>query len=282
MNNVKSKLLLAFAGILLLTQPGVDCLSDGGSSGSGTGSGRSDPIRNDGPSNSRNDADYDRYNVDRRAEVAQDFPRGDFNWSANTSGQFWVYDLDERRVIDSNFIRRGEKLRASPAENRIWVDGETVSRHDLKQASRHRVYFLADNPRMRDRRQWNDKDRDDRDRDDRASNDRDRDAKPQPGKPSDSNVGPQRPPNSGVVTGLPQSAQLLAQGQGSDLNLNITNAGKIYVVDMSQNKLLDSFDVSPTQKVKLDSRVGKVFRDGREMLKGLSSKNNYRIYFVRR
>ncbi|CAN5677658.1 hypothetical protein BH09PLA1_BH09PLA1_24120 [soil metagenome] len=85
---------------------------------------------------------------------------GELSYSARSDGRIYLYDINDRSVVDNRILRRDESYSVNPDANRILVDRKKVSDQDLKRKHNHRLYFLANDRRDRDRT-----DRDDRNTD---------------------------------------------------------------------------------------------------------------------
>lgn len=133
--------LMSLLSLLLITQIGASCMSSS---------------EDDRPRNS--DSDIEPITLPRNAKRVTD-GRGVLTHTAARDGRVYLYDVDDRTLIDNRPMRRGQEYRVDPDQDKATLDGKKVYDNDLKRDHNHRLYFLADNSRD---------DRED-DRDDRIS-----------------------------------------------------------------------------------------------------------------
>jgi len=253
-------LALAAAALLLVTQPGVDCLSDDGGSDFD-----SSPRRDSSSSSSRLDSA-----VPDSAEPAGDFDPGDFRWTARSNGTAYVFDRDERKVVAAVRVRAGETVMVQTKDNRLWIDGGTEQKVGFSSDHRHRVFFDPDRRRSRTR----DRDRD-RDRDDGSDRSRDRsDARDRRDDYRDD-----RPTFDDRT--LPRNAEQVRAARGSDLSYKADADGLVYLYDADAGRVVRKFTVRRGQRLTVDPNAGTATLDGRPVYNGsLGRRTRYRLYFV--
>lgn len=127
---LRSILLFALVSLMLITQIGASCTS----------------------TDTTND---DRDDLDSSVSIPRDARKvgegsGRLSYSPRSAGRIYLYDIDDRTVIDNRELRRDELYAVSPDQNRIEVDGRAVSKEDLKRKHNHRLYFRSDDRRDRD------------------------------------------------------------------------------------------------------------------------------------
>jgi len=285
--------LQSFATVSVLTALIlVGCEMDGSSS-------PGDPGRVESP---RDRADQtqeqavDPMKIDDDAEVAKNFSPGEFEWTADAAGTVWVYDLRNRKVIDTTTLRRGEVLKVSPEADRIWVDGDTRSRNRMFEDADHRVYFLPSARDRNDRQRGRDRsgprgqedtqelerdgvfgprspDRRDPPRpDDAIRDDRIRDDRPRP----DPSVGPVAPAR---FPGVPAGTQVVAQGKATIIPYRATRNGVAFVVNATTEETVVTYDLKKGQRLTVDVAADQIVIDGRAQKMILSSKSTYQILF---
>jgi hypothetical protein len=125
--HLRSIYLFALLSLMLITQIGASCMS-------------TDTSRND------------RDDLDSSAAIPRDARKvgegaGRLTYTARSAGRIYLWDLDDRTVIDNREIRRDQLYTVMPDQNRIEVDGRTVSKDDLKRRHNHRLYFRASDSR---------------------------------------------------------------------------------------------------------------------------------------
>lgn len=243
--NTRSCLTLLAAAALLATQPGASCVSDSSSgdsqASSSSSSGREQPDNGD--------------RVPRYADIVRE-GKGTLEYTADADGTVWVQDVREETTIVSHRIHRGEKLRVVPEEDRVYLEGDRISKSDIKRDHSHRIYLDRDrrfeNRDSRGREDW-------RNRDDRDSRDN----------------GPIR----GDVTKVPSGAELLDEGKGKNLAAWTKREGQIYVYDTDAKKVVATTKVKSGQRVVFAPNDDRVTVDGRRVIdRKFSGKTNYRLY----
>jgi hypothetical protein len=220
---MRSILLFALISVALITQIGASCASTG-----------TTPTRGD-----------DTNDLDSSVSIPRDARKvaegtGALSYSARSDGRVYLYDIDDRTVVDNRTLRRDERYSANPDQNRIQIDNKKVSDQDLKRKHNHRIYFLSD-----DRRDRNE-------RDDRDTLDADR---------------------------LPRSAKSVATGTGQ-VSYRAPSRGRIYVYDADSERVLMSREIHDGQTILVDPDQDRVLIDGKKVYdNNLERKHTHRIYF---
>jgi hypothetical protein len=135
-----TKLLMAILAMLLLsTQFGNGCVSDGGDDdyyddrpGSGGGSGGSGGGWSGGGQN-----------IPSRAAIVAE-GKGTLRYRAEDDGRVYLFDADRRVVIDDRNLNRGREYIISPTDGKIWIDDNRLRTYEFNRGNEHRIYFLAD------------------------------------------------------------------------------------------------------------------------------------------
>ena len=122
--HMRSILLLSLISLGLITQIGASCMN-------------TDTTTRD-----------DRGDLDSSVSIPRDARKvaegtGELAYSAHSDGRVYLYDIDDRVVVDNRALRRDERYAADPDQNRIQIDSKKVSNQDLKRKHNHRIYFLA-------------------------------------------------------------------------------------------------------------------------------------------
>jgi DNA-binding beta-propeller fold protein YncE len=68
---------------------------------------------------------------------------GPIAYTARGDGRVWLYDVDDKTVLDTRRIQRGQEYRVIPDENRVTLDDKKVYDQDIKRKHTHRIYFLS-------------------------------------------------------------------------------------------------------------------------------------------
>jgi hypothetical protein len=241
----QTALLLLLCGLVLPTI-GADCISDDGDS--------YDPPRRDryerdiDPPEVANDDDR----VPTRAHVVAE-RQGLIEFAIDADGYIWVEDYDKERVVlGKTRVLRGKILRVAPQDDRIRLDGHSVSKADLKSDHRHRVYLL------RDHRQYDD---------DRVDTKPNRDDGPRPVFSSGDTI--------------PRGGTLVRTARGSDLSYKTPDAGSAYLFDADAQRVVHRFDLKKNQRLTVDPTTSTATIDGVKAFGGkLSTKVTYKLYFV--
>lgn len=76
-----------------------------------------------------------------RTAVLNTESTGRVTYTAPTSGTVYVYDETDERLLYSGNVLAGQRVVLDPREDRIDVDGQKVSDHDLGAESHYQVYF---------------------------------------------------------------------------------------------------------------------------------------------
>lgn len=102
------------------------------------------------PTDSSSDRDGSgRGSIPRDARIV-DEGTGRITYTAKDDGRLWLYDADDRMLIDARNVRRGQEYVALIDQNKAQLDGKKVVDEDLKRKHVHRIYYLPDDPRYRD------------------------------------------------------------------------------------------------------------------------------------
>lgn len=67
---------------------------------------------------------------------------GQLTFTPDRSGQVYIYDTIQDRVVGRYQLRAGQRLAVDAADGRATVDGNEVKVGDLKPKSNYRIYFL--------------------------------------------------------------------------------------------------------------------------------------------
>jgi hypothetical protein len=210
-----------------------------------------------GPYDSDQDRD-DRYppEVDRPNRI----PRwsdlvcdgdGKQKWTADMTGDIYVYDVRDDRIVWTGPIKRDQQIIVEPNHDRISIDERPVYTENLRRDARHQVYFA----RMRQG----------------GNSDRDRDQNRDRGNNRDN------------TNDLPRDAKRLARGTG-DLAIHATPTdGIVYVFDEDDGRVLytqdlkrgSSFQIFPGKDyVNVNSKRSASVR--------LADRHQYGLYFRER
>jgi hypothetical protein len=83
---------------------------------------------------------------------AQLLVQGDqqLSYSAQRDGTIYVYDANDRTLIYSGQIEKGQTIAIDPDEDRVMVDNKLVLEKDIHAGNRHRIYFQEDRTASRD------------------------------------------------------------------------------------------------------------------------------------
>jgi hypothetical protein len=125
---LRSILLFALISLALITQIGASCTN-------------TDTTRSD-----------DRETLDNSISIPRDARKvaegsGALSYVARADGRVYLYDINDRVVIDNRTMRRDERYSVNPDQNRIQIDNKKVSDQDLKRKHDHRIYYLANDRR---------------------------------------------------------------------------------------------------------------------------------------
>lgn len=240
MKPTQATLTLLAAAALLATQPGASCVSDGTSDSGSTGSNA--PLDNG-----------DR--VPNRAEIVKE-GRGVLEYIADADGTIWVQDVREEETLVSRRIHRGEKIRVAPEEDRIYLEGDAISKSDIKRDNAHRIYLEKDR-RFEEKHDRNDRnDRDQTDRDDRGNN-----------------------AGRGETTKVPSGAELIGEAKGKNITAWARRDGRMYVYDTDAKKVVASLVVKSGDRFVFAPDDDRITVNGtRAVDRDFSTKTNYRVY----
>ena len=77
---------------------------------------------------------------------AQLLVQGDqqLSYSAQRDGTIYVYDANDRTLIYSGQIEKGQTIAIDPDEDKVMVDNKLVLEKDIHAGNRHRIYFKED------------------------------------------------------------------------------------------------------------------------------------------
>lgn len=262
MNTYTTKTLLLLSGALLLvTQPGASCVSDGDSSGGGT----YDPPRQD-PYPSRPDREEDANYIPQRAEIVRE-GRGTLRYTTDADGTIYVQNLKRDRTELTRRVYRGQVIEVVPQENRIRIDDDTASKTDLKSEDVHRIYLL------RDRRFENDRDRPRDERNDRE-NRGDRDNRDQRDDRAPQHTQPPR--------GVPGEAQLMGEGRNKEISFRPSKTGAVYIYSNEGRKLVTRIDIRGGEQFVLSPGRSRATINGKTVQDGVfDTRTTYRVFFNR-
>lgn len=65
-------------------------------------------------------------------------------YTAQRDGEIYVYDSDDRTLLYSGKIEKGQSLTVDPDDDKILVDNKLVLEKDIRAGNRHRIYFQPD------------------------------------------------------------------------------------------------------------------------------------------
>lgn len=130
--HLRSSLLFALIGLALITQIGASCTN----------------TDTTGDRDNRDDLGNTNSIPRDARKVAEG--AGQLAFAARSDGRVYLYDIDDRVVIDNRALRRDERYSVDPDQNRILIDDRRVSDQDLKRKHNHRIYFLPNDRRDRD------------------------------------------------------------------------------------------------------------------------------------
>src|SRR4051794_33485294 len=169
---------------------------------------------------------------------------GPLSYTARNDGHVWLYDQDDRTVLDSRRIKRGQQYRVMPDDNRVTLDDKKVYDQDLKRKHAHRIYFQSS---------------------DTSSSSSDRDTLDRSDSGSD----------------VPRSAPRVAAGSG-ELTYRAKNNGHVYIVDEDNNRLVYDRAIHDGQEIVVQPDDDRIRIDGHNAFTGnLEHKHSHRIYFDR-
>ena len=83
---------------------------------------------------------------------AQLLVQGDqqLSYSAQRDGTVYVYDANDRKLLYSGQIEKGQTIAIDPDEDKVMVDNRLVLEKDIHAGNRHRIYFQEDRTASRD------------------------------------------------------------------------------------------------------------------------------------
>ena len=83
---------------------------------------------------------------------AQLLVQGDqqLSYTAQRDGEIYVYDANDRTLLYSGQIEKGQTIAIDPDEDKIMVDNRLVQEKDIHAGNRHRIYFQEDRTARRD------------------------------------------------------------------------------------------------------------------------------------
>jgi hypothetical protein len=84
--------------------------------------------------------------VPREAERIEE-GRGELSWAARADGTIYLYDVNDRRVVDTQRVRKGQRYTIAPERDLATLDGRPVYEQNLDRDHTHRLYFLSDRDR---------------------------------------------------------------------------------------------------------------------------------------
>jgi hypothetical protein len=68
---------------------------------------------------------------------------GELSYVARSNGRVWLYDQDDKTVLDARRIEHGQEYRVFPEQNRVTLDNHKVYDQDIKRKHAHRIYFQS-------------------------------------------------------------------------------------------------------------------------------------------
>jgi hypothetical protein len=83
---------------------------------------------------------------------AQLLVQGDqqLSYTAQRDGEVYVYDANDRTLLYSGQIEKGQTVAIDPDEDKIMVDNRLVLEKDIHAGNRHRIYFQENRSARRD------------------------------------------------------------------------------------------------------------------------------------
>ena len=77
---------------------------------------------------------------------AQMLVQGDqmLTYAAPNDGKVYVYDADDRTLLYSGEVRKGQSISIDPEEDKIMVDSRLAVEKDIHAGNDHRIYFVPD------------------------------------------------------------------------------------------------------------------------------------------
>ena len=78
--------------------------------------------------------------VPRSATVEAD-GTGRLSCEVRSDGTVYLYDMQDRRVVDSQRVEKGQRYVADLDKDVATLDGRPVYEHNLERTHRHRIYF---------------------------------------------------------------------------------------------------------------------------------------------
>lgn len=242
MSSLAKPILVLAGALLLITQPGASCVSDTSSDG-----GTSYPRNDRYPPERDRDREEDTGYIPQRADIVRE-GRGSIGYTTDSDGTVYVQNLRKETTLLTRRVHRGQHIEVSPDENRIMIDGDTVSKSDLKRDDVHRIYLL------RDRRFEDDRDRNDR-------NDQSNDRAPR---------------------GIPSQAQLMGEGRNREISFRPSKTGSVYIYNVEDRRLVARISIRDGQKFVLSPGKSRATIEGKTVEQNVfNGKTTYRVYFNR-
>ena len=65
-------------------------------------------------------------------------------YTAQRDGEVYVYDADDRKLLYSGKVEKGQAVTVDPDEDKIMVDNKLALEKDISAGNRHRIYFVPD------------------------------------------------------------------------------------------------------------------------------------------
>jgi hypothetical protein len=194
--------------------------------------------------------------VPRTSEIARE-GRGGLSYQADRDGMLYLYDVDDKRVIDRKTIRSGERYTFDPKRNIATIDGRIVTERRINQRHEHRIYF---DPEGAGRLTG----------DEPISG-----GGPVRGDERISRPIPDREPEKAI----PDAAVRVADGR-DELSYRADRDGTIYVRDASEGRVIYSGHLHAKERFVLDPRRQRITIDGRVVQeRGVRDGSEYRVYF---
>ena len=72
---------------------------------------------------------------------------GELSYAARDNGMVYLYDVDARRVVDTQRVRKGQRYTIDPNRDLATLDGRPVYEQNLDRDHTYRLYFLSERDR---------------------------------------------------------------------------------------------------------------------------------------
>jgi hypothetical protein len=97
---------------------------------------------------------YNDTGVPSRARLVKQSDGRDLYFRAPESGTIYLYDVDDRRVVYSGNIRKGERFRLNADDHAARIDDNVVMDRSAYRDHRYRLYFSSNDSRDVNRPSW--------------------------------------------------------------------------------------------------------------------------------